>query len=172
MMIQIIPGDLEIAKGSDQQIGAQLVGFDSPDVQLHLQPESAETWNTVAMEPDPRGSSFRYLLIDVRSSTRYYAEADGIRSRVHTLNVINRARVETIDLTYNFPAYTGMSPQLVENEGNISALRGTEVALAIHLDRPAQSARLKFDDQSGRGGMWSRLPKTKGGITSALPNTR
>ncbi len=148
MMIHIVPGDIEIAKGSDQQIGAQLMGFDSPEVQLYLQPEEAETWNALAMEPDPRGSSFRYLLIDVRSSLRYYAAAKGVRSKTHSIRVLDLARVETIDLTYNFPAYTGMEPQVVKNEGDISALKGTRVELKVHLSRPAQSARLSFDNES------------------------
>ncbi len=147
-MIMVVPGDLEIIKGSDQQIKAQLVGFDSPDVQLYVQPENTEVWTSSAMELEPYGSDFRYLLIDVQSSLRYYVEADGVRSPTHFLQVYDLARVERIDLTYNFPAYTGMTPQVVENEGDISALKGTKVDLAVQLNQPAHSARLLFDDQA------------------------
>ena len=38
MMIKITPGDVELAKGSDQQVRAQLIGFDSPDVRLYSNP--------------------------------------------------------------------------------------------------------------------------------------
>ena len=148
MMIQVTPGDVEIPEGSDQQVRAQLVGFDSPDVRLYLQPEGTTSWNSSPMEPDLRGSSFQYLLIDLRSSLRYYVESKGVRSQIHSVKVLDLARVDKIDLTYNFPAYTGMAPQEVPNEGDISALKGTKVALRIHLSRPAESARLLFDDQS------------------------
>jgi len=148
MMIKITPGDVEIAKGSDQQVRAQLIGFDSPDVQLYMQHEASSSWDSLPMEPDPRGSSFQYLLIDVRASLRYYVESKGVRSGVYSVKVLDLARVESIDLTYNFPAYTGMAPKMVHNEGDISALKGTKVDLRIHLNRAAQSARLLFNDQS------------------------
>ncbi len=148
MMIKIVPGDIQIAKGSDQLIQARLIGFDSPDVRLYLQPEAANQWNASAMEPDSRGSGFRYLLIDLRASLRYYVESKGVRSRIYSISVLDQARVEKIDLTYNFPSYTGMAPQLVENEGDISALKGTRIDLKIHLNKQAQTARLLFDNQS------------------------
>ncbi len=148
MSIQVVPGSVEIATGSDQQIKAQLVGFDSPDVKLYQEPETATSWTSSAMEPEPAGSGFLYLLIDVRSSLRYYVESKGVRSPVYTVRVVDIPRVEKIRLTYNFPAYTGMQPQTVENDGDISALKGTKVDLHVHLSRPADSVRLLFDDQS------------------------
>ncbi len=148
MMIRIVPGDIEIAKGSDQEIRAQLIGFDSPDVRLYLQPETSDRWDAMAMDPDPRGSSFRYLMLDIRSSLRYHAESKGVRSPDYAIRVRDVARVERMTLTYNFPPYSGMKPQVVENEGDISALKGTRIDLKIHLSRSAQSARLLFDNQS------------------------
>lgn len=148
MAIHVSPGNTEIAKGSDQQVKAQLIGFDSPDVKLFVEPETATNWVTSPMEPETAGSGFLYLLIDVRSSLRYYVESKGVRSPIYTLGVVDIPRVEKITLTYNFPAYTGMVPQTVENDGDISALKGTKVDLRVHLSRPASSARMLFDDQS------------------------
>jgi hypothetical protein len=148
MRIKISPGDIDIAKGSDQQLKAQLVGFDSPDVRLYTQSEGSSTWNSLAMEPDSRGSGFQYLLVDVLSSLRYYVEAKGVKSPAYSIRVLDLSRVDRIDLTYHFPAYTGMPVQNVPNEGDISALKGTKVDLNIHLNRPAQSARLLFDNQA------------------------
>jgi hypothetical protein len=148
MAIRITPGDVEVARGSDQLIQAQLLGFDSPDVRLYLQPEASNQWNPSAMEPDPHGSGFRYLLIDVQSPLRYYVESKGVHSRICSIGVLDQARVASIDLTYNFPAYTQMAPQVVQGEGDISALKGTRVDLKIHLSGPAPSARLLFDNRS------------------------
>jgi hypothetical protein len=148
MMIKVTPGDIEIAKGADQEIRAQLIGFDSPDVRLYVHSDSSNQPNLLAMEPEPRGSSFRYLLIDIRSSLRYHVESKGVRSPVCSIDVKDLAKVEKLILTYNFPPYTGMASQTVENEGDISALKGTQVGLKIHLSRPVQSARLLFDNQS------------------------
>jgi hypothetical protein len=148
MAIKIAPGDIEIAKGADQLIRARLIGFDSPNVQLYLQAEASKQWNESAMEPDPQGGGFHYLLIDVGSSLRYYAESNGVRSSIHSMRVMDLSRVERIDVQYNFPAYTGMASQIVENDGDISALKGTKIDLRIHCSRPAKSAHLLFDDRA------------------------
>lgn len=148
MTIRVLPGNIEIAKGSDQLIDAQLVGFDSPNVHLYRKLAESDQWNATAMEPDPRGSSFRYLLVDVRTTQRYYVESKGMRSPVYSLQVVDQAGVEKIDLTYNFPAYTRMSPQIVEDGRDIKALKGTRLDLRIRLSLPVKSARLLFNDQS------------------------
>ncbi|MGA2264695.1 MAG: DUF4175 family protein, partial [Acidobacteriota bacterium] len=156
--IEILPGDIEIPKGMDQQVKAQLIGFDSGDVKLFLQSLTETTWTPFTMEPEPTGSGFRYLLVEVPSSVRYYVEARDVRSKTYTITVLNAPRVDKIDLTYQFPAYTGMPEQKVEGEGDISAIKGTRVQLGIHTSQPAQSARLLFDDQS-------TLALTQGGDT-------
>src|SRR5262249_9793605 len=89
-----------------------------------------------------------YLLIDVQSSMRYYVESKGVRSETYTLKVVALPRVEQIDLTYNFPAYAGMPPQTVENDGYVSALKGTRVDFKIRLNQSAVQAKLLCDDRS------------------------
>ncbi|MBN2321570.1 MAG: hypothetical protein JXR49_21005 [Acidobacteria bacterium] len=148
IMIMVAPGDAEIAQGSDQLIDAQLVGFDSPDVRLFRRSGKSDRWSSSIMEPDPRGSAFRYLLVDVRASQQYYVESKGVRTPVYSLKVVERARVDRMDLTYNFPAYTGMSPQAVEDEGDIFALKGTKMDLRVRFNIPVEDARLVFDDGS------------------------
>ena len=150
MSIQVSPGNAEVSKGTDQQIKAQLIGFDSPDVQLRTTTEGAAGWSAATMEPEQTGSGFLYLLIDVRAPLQYYVEAKGIRSPTYTVKVLEVPSVEKISLTYNFPAYTGMAPQTVEGEGNISALKGTKVDLRIHLSEPLKSAQLYLSDKSIR----------------------
>ncbi len=147
-LIVVTPGNLEVSKGSDQQIKAQLVGFDSTEVNLYLMPAASTVWSPSAMEPEPHGSSFRYLLVEIQAPLRYFVEARGVRSPTYTLNVVDLPRVEKIDLTYHFPAYTGMAAQTVENEGDISALKGTRVDFSLRTIQPSRTARLLFDDKS------------------------
>ena len=146
--IRVSPGDKEIARGSDQQIEASLVGFDSQEVRVLVQPEGWSAWQPAVMEPRPQGSSFQHLLVDVQQSVHYYVMAGGVRSNTHALRVIDHPAVRRIDLTYTFPSYTGMQPQTLENEGDISALKGTRVDLKISLTSPAESGRLVFADGS------------------------
>ena len=148
MRIEVTPGDREINRGTDQEIVARLVGFDMREITLFTQAEKSIAWVPLPMEPEPRGSGFLYFLVDVQSSLRYYVEAGGIKSQTYLLHVTDRPAVERIDLTYNFPPYARMDPQVVENEGDISALRGTRVDLKVHLTRPADAARIRMQDGS------------------------
>jgi hypothetical protein len=95
MKIDVSPGNVEIAKGADQQVKAQLVGFDSADVKLYVQPESSTVWTPMPMQPEARGNGFLYLLIDVQSSLRYYVESKGVRSLAYSMKVFDRARERT-----------------------------------------------------------------------------
>jgi len=147
-LIAVTPGDVELGKGSDQLIKADLVGFDSREVKLYTSTRAGGAWTPVPMEPQARGSSFVYLMIEIQSSLRYYVEAQGTRSATYNLTVTDLARVEKIGLRYTFPAYTGMPQQTVDNEGDISALKGTRVDLNVHLNQGAKGVRLLFDDKS------------------------
>jgi len=148
LMIEVGPGDVELTEGSDQEIEARLVGFNSAEARLFTQEEGGASWAEIAMEPGATGGRFLYLLVDMRSPLRYYVEAGGIRSRSHILKVLSRARADKIDVTYHFPAYSGMKSQTVENEGDLSALRGTRIEMAVRVNKPAAAARLLFDDRS------------------------
>lgn len=146
MMIDVTPGDKDVNRGADLQIRARLIGFDTREVALFTQAGKSAAWIPVAMEPQSQGNGFLYLLVDIQSSVRYYVEAGGVRSQMHLLHVTDRPGVERIDLTYTFPSYTGMEPQVVENEGDVSALKGTRVDLKVHLTQPADSAHILLDD--------------------------
>ncbi len=147
LRIEVLPGDATLARGSDQLIEARLIGFDSPDVSLHLQTQGA-AWTSAAMEPLPQGSGFRYLFVDLNMPQTYYVESAGVRSPTFTISIVDVPRVERIDAIYEFPAYTGMPRQTEEGAGDISALRGTRVEVRVKMSRRADSARLLFDDGS------------------------
>jgi hypothetical protein len=146
LRIEVVPGDADVALGADQLVRARLIGFDARDVRLFQREERAAGWGAHAMEPVPRGSGFAYLLVDVRKTSEYYIEAAGVQSPQFTLTVSELAGVERIDVTYEFPAYSGMAPQTAENEGDISALSGTRIGLKIHASAPPALARLRFND--------------------------
>lgn len=58
MRIEVTPGEREINRGSDQQILARLVGFDTREVALYTQAEKSTAWIRLAMEPQSREAAF------------------------------------------------------------------------------------------------------------------
>src|SRR5690606_7434094 len=75
----------------------------------------------------------------------YYVEADGVRSAVYRIDVADLPYVQRLDLEYRFPAYTGLSPQVVEDGGDVAVLRGTEVLVRALPTVPVDAGRIILD---------------------------
>ena len=144
--IKVMPGDSQVRKGSDQLVTAQLIGFDSSDVQLYARRESSPNWEKSRMEPQKGSSAFGFLFLDINEKVHYYAQSGNVRSIEFVLSVTDVARVEQIDLTYNFPRYTGLPARKEENGGEISALKETRVDVQAQTNIDATSARILLED--------------------------
>jgi hypothetical protein len=129
--ITVEPGDLTVARGADQMIEANLGGFDSDRVEIAVKAGDSEEWRRWPMTFDDESGEFAFMLFDLRDRTHYFVEASGVRSSMFRIDVTDLPFVQRIDLEYRFPAYTGLDPRLVEDGGDIAALRGTEVTLTI-----------------------------------------
>lgn len=128
--IEVSPGHARIARGSDQIVAARLRGFDSDTVEL-VRKGQAGDWQRQPMLLEPGSGEYRLMLLALAEPTEYFAESSGVRSAVHRIDVVDRPYVKQIDLEYVFPGYTGLSPRKVEDGGDVAALKGTEVRLAI-----------------------------------------
>ncbi|MEM7353011.1 MAG: hypothetical protein AAF657_19600 [Acidobacteriota bacterium] len=141
--IRVEPGDVTLAEGADLEVTAWLEGFDAADVELAVRAGDDE-WSRFAMlreapaEPASNPPSLatpltahRLILFELRQPTQYFVEASGVRSAVHRVEVMELPYVETIGLTYRFPAYTGLDPLQQDDSGDIAALIGTEVELQL-----------------------------------------
>ncbi len=72
---------------------------------------------------DERGAdsgNFELLLFALDHNTDYYIESNGMRSPVFHITVADIPYVENLRLEYHFPAYTGLSPQVIEDGGDIA----------------------------------------------------
>ena len=66
-------------------------------------------------------------MFDLAAPISYFVEANGVRSEVFTLKVVELPYVQRLELEYHFPAYTGLPPQKIEDGGDIAVLKGTEI---------------------------------------------
>jgi molybdenum-dependent DNA-binding transcriptional regulator ModE len=130
-LIIVEPGDIGVARGADQLVTAELRGFDADKTDIAVKGESDVGWQRVPMSFDDETGRYTFMLFDLETPTEYYVEANGVSSDRFRVDVSDLPYVRQIDLEYRFPAYTGLSPQRVEDGGDIAALRGTEVGLTI-----------------------------------------
>ncbi|MCH9672509.1 MAG: hypothetical protein K0U93_13800, partial [Gammaproteobacteria bacterium] len=145
--IGVLPGDIDVLEGDDQRFAATTTGFAPSAVTLHLRELDSSgkprgDWTQKAMSNASSEQEFEDFMFNVSRGVEYFVTAEGVRSSTHRLNVIERPRITRVDVMYQFPSYTERAPKLVENNGDIKAVRGTRVEIQAYPDRPIAAAQL------------------------------
>jgi hypothetical protein len=147
MSIKVKPGTARVPKGSDQDILATLVNFDSQTVTVFSRPlGSKDDFQGQPMEPAKAKSDFRFSIFNIQDSVEYFVESNTVRSEVYKLNVVDLPFVKQLDLALNFPAFTNLPTKTVEDGGDIAALKGTVATITAKLSGKVRSARIVFAD--------------------------
>jgi hypothetical protein len=147
MSIKVKPGTARVPKGSDQDITATLVNFDSQQVTVFSRPlGSKEDFQGQVMEPAKARSDFRFSIFNIQDSMEYFVESNTVRSEVFKLNVVDLPYVKQLDLTLNFPAFTNLPTKAVEDGGDVAALKGTVATITAKLSGRVRAARIVFAD--------------------------
>jgi len=147
-LIDVLPGDVIVARGADQEITASLQGFETEDVTLFMRSDPNAPFERLPLIPLEEPGLFEVLLFDLQDTTDYFVEALGVRSGTFTLNVVDLPYVERLEHEYFFPAYTGLEPLAIEDGGDIAVLRGTEVRLRAIPTMPTEGGRTVLDEES------------------------
>ena len=145
LAIAVKPGDITVARGADLAIEATLRGFTAEGAALLVRRGGATTWSPVPMTAGARAGVFAARLFDLDSAAQYVIEADGIRSRVHDIRVVDRPTVRTLAVGLRYPAYTGLAPVDVEDGGDVAAPRGTVVRVHATPTLPVRGGRLVIE---------------------------
>ncbi len=140
--VSVSPGNDTIARGSDQEITAQLTGFDASAELVSRQGDGAWTRSPMIRDEAAEGITQRFMMLAVQNATDYFVESSGTRSDVFRLEVVDRPYVRKIDLEYRLPAYARTDPQRVEGTGDITSLVGTTVLFSITPTIPVTAGRL------------------------------
>jgi uncharacterized protein DUF4175 len=64
-------------------------------------------------------------------SVDFYLEANNITSNIYTLDVFSTPKIIDFQMELNYPKYTNMLPEIIENTGNASLPKGTEITWKI-----------------------------------------
>jgi len=152
----VSPGDYKVRHGEDVQISAKVTGLMGEVAQLYYRNEEG-TWRTTEFGigqqiPDTKSDTnniHSVILKNVTQSFEYHIAAKEEKSLTYKITVIKEPVVNRFQLTFNFPRYTNLAPQVLEaNSGDVTALVGTEVKFAGESNKPLASAILVFDDKT------------------------
>ena len=144
-LLTVEPGDILVSKGADQLIIARVQGFEPERVTLLTRFGNDDEWRPAPMVPGGDSRSFESFLFDLAQSGEYRVAAQGLRSPIYRIEVAELPRVERIDLTYHYPARLALPPKSVIDAGDISAVRGSRVSIAIVPSQNVASASLVLD---------------------------
>ncbi|MBT5558671.1 MAG: hypothetical protein HOJ88_02165, partial [Proteobacteria bacterium] len=142
-VINVTPGDELLRRGGRLNIEASISGFNPDTATLHVQNVGGE-WQEVAMSPmlvsngdDAEVSSaYDFTFYSAREPMSYYVSALGVRSPEYQIEVVDLPGIQNLKLTYNYPEWTGLDPEVKEQGGDIQAIPGTRVDLEVVLDSP------------------------------------
>ncbi|HTG88395.1 MAG TPA: DUF4175 family protein, partial [Pyrinomonadaceae bacterium] len=147
LSIKVKPGTARVPKGSDQDISATLVNFDSQTVTIFARPLGSNAdFQGQTMEPAKARSDFRFSIFNIQDSMEYFIESNSVRSEVYKLNVVDLPYVKQLDLLLNFPAFTNLPSKTIEDGGDIAALKGTTATITAKLTGKVRAARIVYAD--------------------------
>lgn len=78
--LAVLPGNHTLPRGAAIDIRADLHGFTAAGADLVVRADTGDSWTRIPMIADSTGHAFVARLFDVTRNTRYFVEADGVRS--------------------------------------------------------------------------------------------
>ncbi len=145
--IEVTPGHITVARGSDVAVTARLVGFGADAAELFTRAGADAPFERVPLVAGDEGGTFEGTLFNLRQSLDYFVQAEGVRSPAFHIEVADLPHVERLELEYVFPPHTGLPPQRVDEGGDIAALRGTTVRVRVHATMATPAGRIALGDR-------------------------
>lgn len=128
--LSIEPGDRTVVRGDSLEIVVQAEGIPPRTVTLRLRSGDAAP-QEIELRGDA-GGTFRYRFASIKEQTVYSAYAGPVRTTEHTLDVVDRPEIRTLQVSVAHPSYTGRGTEtLPPNVGDVAGLRGTTVRVNV-----------------------------------------
>jgi hypothetical protein len=147
--LRVTPGDAVVRRHADQIVSALPTGLRSPSVKVHARFQSSSKWEEIAMQPKAFGSfagGYEFLFAGLPENVEYYVTAGAMTSKHFSIRVTDLPSVKQIRVTYHYPAWTGMPPEVEERGGDLRAVIGTQAELEVSTDRPLPGSQIQLDN--------------------------
>lgn len=102
-------------------------------------------WQTASMEQGASPKIRYHQFANLQSDLFYQVQFGSVASEVYHIAVWTPPRVDSIDLTYHYPDYLNLPPTETRHGGDITAVAGSSVQVAVHVNKSLKSARLALE---------------------------
>jgi hypothetical protein len=161
------PGDVRVARGSDLVVRVRTGGARPGTVLVGYEGATGE--GAAAMEHGPNGV-WSWRFVAVTGDFRYRALARGAASGWYQVRAADAPAAGNFEVTYTYPAYSGLGTRRVVGSGDLEALRGTTAEIAftstVELAKATLIAGANRVAAQSLGGLRHRVGLYLGGETA------
>ena len=142
--VTVVPGTTEIERCTSLLITARFEGPLPADVTL-VQKEGEEAAQ-IPMEKSLKDPLFGFRMPAVSSDFEYTIQYDEHSTETFAISVYELPIVERVDARIEFPSYTEMKPELIEDTWRVSAVEGSTAVLFCRLNKDLKIGELVRED--------------------------
>ncbi|MCK5833244.1 hypothetical protein KAH81_06185 [bacterium] len=148
--LEVTPGDTQITKYDDLEIKIEAMGKMPDKVVIYRQFENEREERAYqAIREDNDHHTWSFVYEDIKRDFMYRVEGGDFIGTPFAVKVVDRPRIINLSLTLNFPNYTGIATQhLQENEGSIDVPYGTYVTIEARFSKDIVFGALEFSDST------------------------
>ena len=143
--VQVYPGDAKVRPGKGMMIRATVHGRGNAlrDITpvLTIAEGAGSGQRTTPLSRLP-GQQEWSVVVPVEGTFKYRVTAGSARSQEYTITALVPPRAERIELHYDYPAFSKLTPRHEDDGGDIYGPSGTSVRVRIHTDKPVSSGAL------------------------------
>ena len=147
-ILDVEPRDILVESGTDVGFSAKVTGTLGAPVNVFYRSKNG-SWHDLNMFRSINEVAYHCEIKNVTQSLEYYIASEGIRSDMFQVEVMREPTLNRFQLKLNFPIYTQLSPELLEeNFGDVNTLIGTRVAFEGSGSKPIAHAKLIFGESA------------------------
>lgn len=139
--LTVTPGDTEIERGESLVVLARFGDSLPPGVDLVVN-DATSPARKIPLVKSLGDPLFGGSVPDVARDFTYRLDYAGGHTRNFTVKVFEHPRLARADAELNYPTYTQLPRKRIEDTRRVSAVEGTQLGLALQLNKPVKSATL------------------------------
>lgn len=144
----VTPGDADVVRGETVPLAIRVEGAAPGSVALSIRRDGETAVEEQVLKRETDGT-YRHAFTAIKASLSYAVRAERVQSPTYRLKVIDRPAIRSLRVSLRFPAYSRIPPrELPVNVGDVTALRGTQVALSVESGKTLSGAWARFDGES------------------------
>ena len=144
---EVFPGNAEVTKGENVDFVIRIKGEVPKKVFLLIREESQTNFEEHELSKDSL-NNYKFTIQQLRSTLYYYASAEDIRSEDYQIKVIDHPVIRSLNVKVISPGYSGIAVMEQKDNGNVSALVGSNVEISLLSSKELKSARIEFEDST------------------------